>query len=142
MRILPSRVRGVTLGLTRDPMRVARRPPSVRAIACGSVLVLCSLLLLAPPAHAQGAEPSRGRLLYETHCIACHNSQMHWRDQRLARDWAGLLAQVRGWQARAELGWSDGDITEVARHLNDTIYRFQRPLAQAPRPAPMARDGV
>jgi hypothetical protein len=74
-------------------------------------------------------EPTRGALLYETHCVACHDSQRHWRDQRLARDWPGLLAQVREWQARASLYWSDADIVEVARHLNDTIYRFPRPLA-------------
>jgi hypothetical protein len=124
-----------------------RRSLPALAIACSSLLVPCSLLRASPAqaqaqaqvqaqgqAQAQSAEPSRGRLLYETHCIGCHNSQMHWRDQRLARDWPGLLAQVRGWQARANLGWSDGDITEVARHLNDAIYRFPRPLAQAVRP--------
>jgi hypothetical protein len=82
---------------------------------------------------------TRGRLLYETHCIACHNSQMHWRDQRLAKDWPGLVVQVRGWQARADLFWSEDDIVEVARHLNDTIYRFERPLAAIGRPPVPAR---
>lgn len=71
--------------------------------------------------------PTRGRLLYETHCIACHNSQMHWRDGRLVRDWAGLAGQVRRWQERANLQWSDADILEVARHLNATIYRLPQP---------------
>jgi cytochrome c len=33
------------------------------------------------------AEPSRGQLLYETHCIACHSTQVHWRDQHVVRDW-------------------------------------------------------
>ena len=116
-----------------SPTGGPRRLLPARSIAFASLLVPCWLLLAAASAQAQSAEPSRGRLLYETHCIACHNSQMHWRDQRLARDWPGLLAQVRGWQARANLGWSDADITEVARHLNDSIYRFERPLAQAAR---------
>jgi hypothetical protein len=83
------------------------------------------------PAPAQGtvpqSEPTRGRLLYETHCIACHNTQMHWRDARIVRDWPGLAAQVRGWQARAKLEWSDADILEVSRHLNSTIYRLPQP---------------
>jgi hypothetical protein len=79
---------------------------------------------------AQVAErPNRGQLLYETHCIACHNSQMHWRDRRLARDWPGLVTLVRGWQARAGLFWDEADVVDVARHLNDTIYRFERPVA-------------
>lgn len=75
-------------------------------------------------APAAPAAPTRGELLYTTHCIACHNSQMHWRDQRLATDWASLRAQVRRWQGVANLGWSDDDILEVARHLNERIYRY------------------
>ncbi|MCW5633556.1 MAG: cytochrome C [Rubrivivax sp.] len=71
--------------------------------------------------------PTRGRLLYETHCIACHNSQMHWRDGRIVRDWTGLVEQVRRWQERARLQWSEADILEVARHLNSTIYRLAPP---------------
>ena len=67
---------------------------------------------------------NRGQLLYGTHCIACHTEQVHWRDQRQATDWITLKAQVRRWQAAARLQWSEDDIAEVARHLNDTIYHF------------------
>ncbi len=70
------------------------------------------------------APPSRGQLLYTTHCIACHSSQMHWRDRKLATDWSSLRAQVQRWQAQAQLGWSEADVTEVARYLNDTIYGY------------------
>lgn len=95
-------------------------------------LTVC-LALLPPAATGQtGGTPTRGQLLYEIHCIACHDSQMHWRDQRLASDWPGLVEQVRRWQLRANLHWSDADIVEVARHLNDTIYRFGRPVGAAP----------
>ena len=72
------------------------------------------------PAQAE----SRGELLYSTHCIACHTTQMHWRDQRLATDWASLQAQVRRWQGVAKLGWNEDDILEVTRHLNERIYRY------------------
>ena len=67
-------------------------------------------------------------LLYVTHCIECHTTRMHWRNQRLARDWDTLKAQVRLWQGVASLGWSEADIDDVARHLNDTIYQFARPV--------------
>ena len=73
------------------------------------------------PALAQ----SRGELLYSTHCIECHTSRMHWRDNRVARDWASLKVQVRRWQATASLAWSDDDVVEVARYLNERIYRFE-----------------
>ncbi len=71
------------------------------------------------------ASPTRGELLYTTHCIACHSTQMHWRDKRLATDWPSLQAQVRRWQREAKLGWTEDDILEVTRHLNDRIYRYE-----------------
>lgn len=49
---------------------------------------------------------------------------MHWRDKRVVNDWASLQVQVRAWQERAKLRWSDADVREVARHLNATIYRL------------------
>jgi mono/diheme cytochrome c family protein len=72
----------------------------------------------------QQPSQSRGQLLYGTHCIACHSTQMHWRNDRLAQDWDTLKFQVRRWQGNAGLQWSDADIAEVARHLNDSIYHF------------------
>lgn len=87
--------------------------------------------LAAASVHAQEAEPARGQLLYGTHCIECHSTQMHWRDQRLARDWGSLVVQVRRFQGIAGLDWSAEDIEAVARYLNETIYRF--PRAQARR---------
>jgi mono/diheme cytochrome c family protein len=77
------------------------------------------------------AQPvDRGALLYETHCVECHTAQMHWREQRLARDWSSLRAQVRRWQANARLQWSDADIDAVTRYLNDTVYGFDRRQAR------------
>ncbi|MCC6250274.1 MAG: hypothetical protein IT499_21245, partial [Rubrivivax sp.] len=43
------------------------------------------------------------------------------------RDWAGLVREVRRWQERARLQWSDADVLLVARHLNAAIYRFPTP---------------
>ena len=71
--------------------------------------------------------PSTGltrRTFYDAHCVACYNTQMHWREQRRATDWDILKALVQRWQARARLAWSEDDVQEEARHLNDTVYRF------------------
>lgn len=70
---------------------------------------------------------SRGELLYSTHCIGCHTAQVHWRDQRLATDWASLRAQVSRWQGNTGLAWSDHDILAVTHYLNDLYYRFPAP---------------
>jgi mono/diheme cytochrome c family protein len=95
-------------------------------------ILLSALFALAvlAPAHAQTTAPSRGQLLYGNHCVECHTSQMHWREQRLARDFPSLKGQVRRFQGLAGLTWSDEDIEAVARHLNDTIYRFPEPQAR------------
>ena len=89
------------------------------------MLLLAPLLLAAAPLPAQSpAAPARGELLYQTHCGTCHTTQMHWREKRLATDWASLTAQVRRWQTNAGLNWPEPTIEEVVRYLNSTIYRF------------------
>lgn len=97
---------------------------------------ILAALLAAPCAFAQPAAvpsaESRGAMLYDTHCITCHTTQMHWREQRLATDWDSLRLQVRRWQGNAGLSWSEEDIDAVAKHLNDTIYRFP-PATQTSR---------
>ena len=70
---------------------------------------------------------SRGELLYNTHCIACHTTEVHWRDQKLATDWASLVHQVRRWADNTGLAWSDEEVADVARYLNATYYRFAAP---------------
>ena len=82
--------------------------------------VLFGAAAIAPCALAQ----SRGELLYSTHCISCHTTEMHWRDKKVAVDWASLRFQVGRWQDNAGLGWGKADIQEVTRYLNESIYRY------------------
>lgn len=89
------------------------------------------LMLAAAPAWAQAAPAgavvvplSRGQALYETHCIACHDAQIHWRDARRANDWDSLKREVRRWAAASAQSWSEADVVQVARYLNDTFYRY------------------
>jgi mono/diheme cytochrome c family protein len=91
-------------------------------------LFACLVAGVLPAALAQSAAPSaRGELLYSTHCIACHSREIHWRQKKLATDWASLEAQVRRWAGNAGLGWSDEEIADVARYLNAVDYRFAAP---------------
>jgi len=102
-----------------------------------------AILLAASPLRAQTASAlSRGQLLYATHCVACHDTQKHWRDQRVVRDWAGLVGQVRHWQGTEHLQWDDADIEEVARYLNDRFYKLPKPgPQQGRRPSAEAARG-
>ena len=88
------------------------------------------LILFGNLAHAD-AQPmrdaSRGELLYSTHCIGCHNTQVHWRDKKLVTDWKSLESEVRRWQKLSGLGWGDDDIMKVARYLNALYYHYPTP---------------
>jgi mono/diheme cytochrome c family protein len=99
-----------------------------------ALLLVAATLFPALPLDAQSpaaAPPSRGELLYATHCIACHTTRVHWRDRRMVTDYPGLVAQVARWQANTGLGWSSEEILDVARYLDATIYRL--PDAEPPR---------
>lgn len=83
---------------------------------------LLALCLLAPTEALAGA--ARGELLYSTHCNACHASEIHWREQKLATGWDSLRIQIQRWQASMGLNWSEAEISDVARYLNALHYGF------------------
>lgn len=111
-----------------------------RFTLAGSLIgLMASTLSLAQS--TPGPALSRGALLYSTHCIACHNAQVHWRDAKVAKDWPRLKAEVRRWQAAARLGWSEEDIAEVTRHLNALYYGYVEPQARRTGPGDLAANG-
>jgi mono/diheme cytochrome c family protein len=69
-------------------------------------------------------DATRGELLYSTHCIACHSTQVHWRDKKLVTNWTGLRTEVGRWQKSAGLGWGDDDVAAVTRYLNALYYHY------------------
>ena len=103
------------------------------------IQVFATCLFCSHAAAAQttpNAGESRGELLYSTHCIACHTTQIHWRDKRLATAWVSLTEQVRRWSSNTGLGWSEGDIVAVAKHLNTLYYHFPAAGGQMGTAAP------
>ena len=94
-----------------------------------AVVAAAALAAQAQPVRA----PSRGELLYSNHCIECHTTQMHWRELKQVRDWATLKEQVLRWQQIGQLAWDEADVDDVARYLNDMIYRFPPPPEQLGR---------
>lgn len=74
-----------------------------------------------------GLDNSRGALLYTTHCIACHDASMHWRDNKAVKDWSSLHMQVQRWQSAANLDWTPQDVSDVARYLDALYYKLPGP---------------
>lgn len=84
---------------------------------------LCALIalsLIAPLAAL--ADTERGRLLYENHCLSCHESNVHIRETQAARSLAAVRAAVERWQAVANLGWGAEEVGDVAAYLNAAWY--------------------
>ena len=117
----------------RKTTRSRARAALVRSLSYCLALAAAATVTWAQAQPAPEPPPSRGQLLYTTHCIECHTTRMHWRNQRLARDWDTLKAQVRLWQGVASLGWSEADIDDVTRYLNDAIYQFPRQMSRLGR---------
>jgi cytochrome c5 len=70
--------------------------------------------------------PSRGQLLYDNHCTACHESMVHIRTRQQVKSMQELRNQVARWAAYAKLRWNKGEIEEVARYLNTRFYQFEK----------------
>ena len=85
------------------------------------------------------ADMQRGRLLYETHCVACHTTQAHWRDKHIVRSWADLLYQVARMQKNAGQDWSSSEIGDVAAYLNEQFYKMPCPTQGCEGPQANAR---
>ena len=71
-----------------------------------------------------GPEPSYGQLLYENHCLGCHESQMHIRSNTEVTSLAQLFAFVRIRSNNLDLKWKEEEITAVTLFLNQSYYHF------------------
>jgi len=93
--------------------------------------ILVALLVLSGHVAEADAQPirdaTRGELLYSTHCLACHDTQVHWREKKLATDWTSLQSEVGRWALLSKLEWSEYDIEVVTGYLNDLHYRYPPP---------------
>jgi mono/diheme cytochrome c family protein len=121
----------------------------MKQINCTNVLRATVVALIGPlsivPLPALAGEQD-GQLLYDTYCISCHTTQVHWRQNRLATDWLALKGQIDRWQTNIGQNWTRQQIDDVANYLNGQFYKFdpasesrteQKPAvpASAPRAA-------
>lgn len=67
----------------------------------------------------------RGKMLYENHCIKCHDSTVHIREKKKVTHRAELYAQINRWKSHLNLDWTQEEISEVAQYLEATYYSFE-----------------
>jgi mono/diheme cytochrome c family protein len=97
-----------------------------RVIRQPAGLALLVAVLFAMPAWAQDA--GRGKLLYDTHCVACHYERIHDRDpsRSLIRSFAGLQAEVANRARLTNQRFSEEDLAEIAEYLNRSHYHLKK----------------
>jgi mono/diheme cytochrome c family protein len=87
-----------------------------------------------PPALGQPAL-ERGRALYETRCIACHETSVHRRASRRATDFPALRREIERWSATLGGEWRAEELDAVTIFLNDRYYRYPCPSTVCREPA-------
>lgn len=103
-------------------------------------MVALALALIGGAAPAAAGDPDRGRALYETRCVECHDASVHRRETRKATTFEGVLAQVSRWNANLGGAWTAAEIEDVAVYLNWRYYRHSCPESVCgPRRASLPR---
>jgi len=77
------------------------------------------------PNPAAAAVESRGQLLYEDHCQACHTSVVHVRETHKARTLKDLEYWVTHWSDELKLPWGAGEVRDVVDYLNVRYYKIE-----------------
>ena len=95
--------------------------------------LLVALIACALPLVATGADPERGRALYEQRCDNCHAESVHGRAKREATGFDSLRGWVRRWSGNVGLKWTAEEIDDVSVYLNARYYRFTCPPATCPK---------
>jgi hypothetical protein len=78
----------------------------------------------SPQSPVMPPAPLRGQMLYENHCMVCHESIVHIRTRQAVQSLPQLRARVQHWTHYLQLQWGQVEIEEVVIHLNTHYYRF------------------
>lgn len=96
-------------------------PQSLKSLAivvgAYGILSICSPVALA--------EDERGQVLYENHCMFCHETWVHKRDGRHITTQADLRQRVAAWSAHSGLEWTDEEIDDVTGYLSRHFYQIK-----------------
>lgn len=95
---------------------------SLARAALSLIAIAVFALLNASPSY--GADPGRGRALYENHCEFCHTSKIHMRPNKLPLTKNELRLMIDDWRRQENLPWTPEEVEDVLEYLNLTRYHF------------------
>ena len=90
-----------------------------------TLLLVLTWILFGFTTGVAGAEPdslARGRMLYENHCLACHESQVHIRTHHKIQSLDGVQHEVIRWAGELRLPWQASEVRDVSDYLYQRYY--------------------
>ena len=96
-----------------------------------SIVVLLAIISLSARALMLG-DAEKGRIAHDSKCVACHTAQfggdgsgIYLRTQRRVKSAEGLIKQVEFCNRQTGAGFSEEQINDVIKYLNESFYRFE-----------------
>lgn len=83
-----------------------------------------ALITLCLSTSAESDDSVRGKLLYENHCLDCHESVVHMRDNHKVKSLDDLRAQVIRWAQDQKLEWGEVEVSDVVDYLDERYYHY------------------
>lgn len=93
---------------------------------------VAAVVALALAGVANAADINRGKLVYESRCVACHADSVHKRESRKAKEYDDIRAIVRARGEGTTRDWTAEDTEDVSRYLNERYYKFPCPAEVCP----------
>ena len=101
----------------------------MKSLLFGSLLILITHTVCADP--FSSADAKAGKALVTKNCISCHaesfggdGSGIYTRENRKVKTSKALVSQVRSCNTMIGLKWFEDEELNVAKHLNQTYYKF------------------
>lgn len=69
-------------------------------------------------------KPTRGQMLYENHCLTCHESHVHIRANTKVKQLSQLHHFVLIRSSELGLQWGDEERDAVTKYLNERFYKL------------------
>ncbi len=90
-----------------------------------ALLALLGLLMPIDRAAALPGDIAHGKRLHEANCMACHDTGMYTRNDRVVLSLDALKQQLTNCSHMAAAEFSKSDTQDLLKYLNDEFYRFR-----------------
>lgn len=93
-----------------------------------SIFAVFLLGCLAPAVQAESMLPgdaAKGKQLHDAGCVSCHGSEVYTRKDRRIKTVEGLIGQVNACNRNLSRSYSNAQLNDLTKYLNETYYKFQ-----------------